>query len=50
LQAEPIPADDRFASALRAMTLWRSPLKWNKAGRLRSGLVVELPERFKGLV
>lgn len=49
-QADPIPADERFASARRAMTLCRSPLKWNKPGRLRSGSVVVLPDRFKGLV
>jgi hypothetical protein len=49
-QADPIPADTRFASARREMSLKRSPLKWNKPGRLRSGSVVVLPERFKGLV
>jgi hypothetical protein len=49
-QADPVAADQRFASARREMNLRRSPLKWNKPGRLRSGAVVVLPDRFTGLV
>lgn len=45
-----VPGDERFDSARQSLSRPRSLLSWNKPRPLKEGAVVEIPERFFGLV